>query len=426
MISRPPILRAILGLLGGVFFAAVLLEGFAATAFFFKERRVFPYKQPYAAPISDPYQTRLVIFHPYFGYVNSPSRRDPGQSANNLGFQVNAERYAQNPDFYDYPRARRPGEFLVGIFGGSVAFGFATQAQGDAEMQAAFRSLPLAKSRTPVFLNFGLSGYRQPMQLLVLSYFLSIGQPLDLVLNLDGFNETVNSVMNENAGFESSYPPHHVWRALGEECQAGVPRKTDYLALLSASYHESQSESLRRQAVNRRLATFYFWDQAQAGWHAAKGASLRRDLRDQPVSSATDYFPIPPPFRTKSGVSLADYTAELWASSSRSMDRLARDRGAAYLHVLQPSQWFAPNGPYKPLTANPPFAWVQGPVNDFYPRFLAQIGPLRASGVRVLDASCLMKGEPAAKIWADDVCHLTPEGNRILARFIVREAAGPR
>jgi len=409
-----------LGLLGAIFLAMGFLEGLAGAAYFIREKRMFSYTKGQTMVASDPYQTRLVIFHPYFGYVNSPNRRDPGQSANNLGFQVNAESYAQNPDFYDYPRTRRSGEYLVGLFGDSVAFGFATQAQADPVIQAMFQSLPKAQNKTPVFLNFGLSGYRQPMQLLVLSYFLSIGQPLDLVLNLDGFNETVNSVINERAGFESSYPPHHVWRALGEECQAGVPRKTDYLGLLSAAYHESQSESFRRQAVNRHLAILYFWDQARAGWHASKAKQLRQDLQTQPVSSATDYFPMPSPFRSKTGKNLPEYTAELWASSSQNMDRLVRGQGGAYLHVLQPSQWFSLNGPYTPLSPNPPFGWVEKPVNEFYPRFLSHGKTLRTSGVEFLDASCLMKGKPVAQVWADDVCHLTPDGNRILARFITQ------
>lgn len=407
-------------LLGAVTLATVFFEGLAGSAYWLREKRIFPYGKGHTISAADPYQTRLVIFHPYFGYVNSPNRRDPGLSANNLGFQVNAERYARNPELYDLPRARRPGEYLVGIFGGSVAFGFATQAQADPAIQALFQSLPKAQGKTPFFVNFALSGYRQPMQLLVLSYFLSIGQPLDLVVNLDGFNETVNSVINEKAGFESSYPPHHVWRALGEECQAGVPRKTDYLALLSSAYHETKSESFRRQAGNRRLATLYFWDQAWAGWHASQARKLRHDLQTQPVSSATDYFPMPSPFRSKTGKDLPEYTAELWASASQGMDRLVRGKGGSYLHVLQPSQWFSPNGPYAPLSPNPPFGWVEKPVNEFYPRFLSHAKSLRTSGVEFLDASCLMKGKPTAQIWADDVCHLTPEGNRILARFMTQ------
>ena len=38
--------------------------------------------------------------------------------------------------------------------------------------------------REPVPLCFSHEGYKQPQQLLVLSYFLSLGQPFDLVINM--------------------------------------------------------------------------------------------------------------------------------------------------------------------------------------------------------------------------------------------------
>jgi hypothetical protein len=49
--------------------------------------------------------------------------------------------------------------------------------------------LPALADKEIVLLNFGSGGFRQPQQLLILTYFFLIGQRLDLVINLDGFNE---------------------------------------------------------------------------------------------------------------------------------------------------------------------------------------------------------------------------------------------
>src|SRR4030095_13628597 len=49
-------------------------------------------------------------------------------------------------------------------------------------------------------------GYKQPQQLLVLSYFLSIGQTFDLVLNIDGFNEVALGSLNNERGLDISMP----------------------------------------------------------------------------------------------------------------------------------------------------------------------------------------------------------------------------
>ena len=49
-------------------------------------------------------------------------------------------------------------------------------------------------------------GYKQPQQLLVLSYFLSIGQQFDLVVNIDGFNEVTLSSLNNEHGLDISMP----------------------------------------------------------------------------------------------------------------------------------------------------------------------------------------------------------------------------
>lgn len=86
----------------------------------------------------------------------------------------------------DYPYVAKSDEYVVGVFGGSVAHSFALQARLQFEWLLSER---YAGGRKVVLLNFAIGGHKQPQQLTTLSYFAAIGQKFDMVLNLDGFNE---------------------------------------------------------------------------------------------------------------------------------------------------------------------------------------------------------------------------------------------
>jgi len=113
--------------------------------------------------------------HPYFGYVYLPDRGAElhGFYVNNHAFAQSAAYVKENPQCCDFP-ARRVAkrDFIVGIFGGSVAASFAVTAQQAGDFQ------PIEGSNVRI-LNFASGGYKQPQQLLVLSYFLSLGQTFD-------------------------------------------------------------------------------------------------------------------------------------------------------------------------------------------------------------------------------------------------------
>ena len=103
----------------------------------------------------------------------------------------------------DYPVARASDrQLLVGIFGGSVGAWFCEV--GADRLAARLAAAPAFRGRDVVPLCFSHEGYKQPQQLLVLSYFLSIGQAFDLVINIDGFNEVAMSPLNDARGAPTS------------------------------------------------------------------------------------------------------------------------------------------------------------------------------------------------------------------------------
>ena len=77
---------------------------------------------------------------------------------------------------------------------------------GVERLLADLRQHEFFKARTLVPLCMAHEGYKQPQQLLVLAYFLSIGQPFDLVINIDGFNEVALSPLNNQQNLDISMP----------------------------------------------------------------------------------------------------------------------------------------------------------------------------------------------------------------------------
>lgn len=126
--------------------------------------------------------------HPYLGYVADPDRA-PGISAD--GFPG------------DPFRSRSGGEAVVALIGGSVANQLALTPHLAREIARS----AWAGGRPVRVVNLTMGGYRQPQQLLELTYLLARGARFDAVVSVDGFNE-VALPMAENApnGVSLFYP----------------------------------------------------------------------------------------------------------------------------------------------------------------------------------------------------------------------------
>ena len=106
---------------------------------------------------------------------------------------------------HNYPFMKTsPNQFVIGMFGGSVGAWFCQV--GAHRLVEDLKANTFFKAREIVPLCLSHEGYKQPQQLLVLSYFLSIGQTFDLVLNIDGFNEVTLSSFNNQRGLDISMP----------------------------------------------------------------------------------------------------------------------------------------------------------------------------------------------------------------------------
>ena len=221
--------------------------------------------------VQDELSSQNVVF-PSEDELREEGREAPRLATNNFGFV--------SP--YNFPIVRSGNEFIIGIFGGSVGVWFCQV--GVERLLADLQQHEFFKARTLVPLCMAHEGYKQPQQLLVLAYFLSIGQPFDLVINIDGFNEVAISPLNNQQNLDISMPSASHLIPLINLIDKGTltPRKLQSLSAIargvtSAIAHDAISLTVRGATMPTVLS---------ASRQIVRGAT-RDPAPSRPVTSAT-------------------------------------------------------------------------------------------------------------------------------------------
>ncbi len=384
---------------------AVLIYLFNQGAFFYTHDRKF---KPLIAPAASKRQITDKRFHPFFGYTHAVS----GGGTNNYGF----------PCAYDFPvKKRDPGQVLVGIFGGSVAEGFYLEGRG--HLTRRLQRHPRYAGKEFIYLNFAMGGYKQPQQLQILSYFLAAGQQLDLVLNIDGFNEVVFAFNNSRLNIDIHMPSAQHFlpmrdvvesSAMTEEKLEATWNIRDLKGRYQNNIHAMEetiwaSKYLVLKGVNKIIYRRY------------RAALVRFDQLTKPVRAGkTDsIINIKHTPAAENRARLIADTAGLWFRGSFNMARLAEGGGGAYYHFLQPNQYFSgktftPEERANALDTSLPYG---GFVKEGYPLLEKAVELLRKRGVNVFSAAAIFD-KVAETLYTDTCCHFNPRGNQILAEFI--------
>ena len=388
----------------------VMLAELGAVAFYFFQNGAFFYTAEKAIPAPLPETGRgelsADVLHPYFGPIHRPGVRP---ETNNIGFGSKVA----------FPYTRKSDrEFLVGIFGGSVARAFCDR--GAPRLVAALQRHPALAGREIVPLCFSHEGYKQPQQLIVLAYFLSLGQQFNLVINIDGFNEVALGSRNNEHGRDISMPsPIHIDPLLNLIDQATLtPARVQALARISVDKERLNGliDRMRRNrsaAVHVALDRYYRFTmnryQAEVGAYDA--------LPSNP--SASSLLLLTPPVRKREGpgVVFGDIAND-WTRASLLMHDLLAARGVPYLHVLQPNQYFTRRTfsdaeARVALNKDTPF---KRSVENGYPA-LERAAAVLAEKEQFVDGTTALDREPAP-VYEDDCCHYTDRGYEVLADLI--------
>jgi hypothetical protein len=334
--------------------------------------------------------------HPYFGFIVPKIYVD-------LPFKKTSE-----------------DQFIVGIFGGSVAHHFVDYELKHHVLAQMLQSLPQLRNKEIVVLKFANPAHKQPQELLTLNYYLSVGQKLDMVINLDGFNELAVSYLNNKAEVEVSMPNGIVVAPM--IALANKNLSTEDLAL---SLEVLQLKNKLQNTLNRlsecRLATCYTLRWAQAKYlfsqYQEKSQTLSQLKRDDGKDSLIYLKRVEKPLED---AELFERTLDIWLNSSLAMNDLLAARKIPYFEFIQPNQYYATKRQFSAAEKkvafddNSPF---KEPTIKGYPKLLAKVSSLKDAGVKIFNAVNIFD-ETRDMVYEDNCCHYTDAGNEVFSRYI--------
>ena len=405
----------------------IFAELLALSIFYYQHGWLFyvdPYRPTYELiPETQNQGLTTIGLHPYFGPTHKPgipfdipeslrtTVTSPRVETNNFGFA--------SP--YSYPFVKtRDDQFIVGIFGGSVGAWFCQV--GVHRLIEDLKRSSFFENKELIPLCLSHEGYKQPQQLLVLAYFLSIGQQFDLVINIDGFNEVALSSLNDEHGWDISMPSvMHLDPLISLVNQSTLtPEKLDSLAAIRRD--KQRLNSLAERINHSRLASIDF---VLGRYYAIVAEKYRRELANfdklpsNPASNSVVH--VTPNVRDREGTILFEDIASNWISSSVLMNELLVARRAAYFDFLQPNQYFTRRvfGADEAKVALNDGSPFKGGVEKGYPFLERAFESSALKNMNVFSAVHIFDGE-RSPVYVDDCCHYTLRGNELLADFIAQ------
>lgn len=349
------------------------------------------------------------ILHPYLGFVRRP--RSVGE--NESPFGVSEFGF---PDDEAPLIVRQPNEVVIAVLGGSLAEEFARHGWDD--LREHLQASEAFRGKRPRIVRLGLSGYKQPQQLLLVNYLLALGAEFDVVVNVDGFNEiTLPDVENV---------PNRVFAAFPRGWHVRVMDTDDHEVLRRVGHLVALQEADKAQAKFFGQAPWRWSPTACVVWLALHRRSETQQVqahRDLQALGDRDvvHVALGPKQSFESNDALYRHCAALWQNSSRLLHATCQQRSIRYLHFLQPNQYLPGSKPLmgdeeKSIAYQARYPGRNG-VEQGYP-LLQQAGKeLASEGVEFHDLTQLFH-ETAETTYRDQCCHLNNTGNAMLAKRI--------
>lgn len=357
-----------------------------------RERGDFVARIPGSNAASDSSGARRIVqmaygarfeLHPFFGYTAARGEGD-----------VNRHGFASGGIEYPYEPAAH--EFVIGVFGGSVAMQLAGHAGALVER---IRPVVAEKGYTRVtVLSFSGGAWRQPQTLFAFLYYLS---SLDAAVVLDGFNEVIQLSPSRLETWPAAFPAADIYGALARSSGYDVGTTAQLVWMNEATIEATQwfDDSIVGSSVLAHLA-----------WRALArryGSSAER-LRDS-IAAAEATRPSDPSTMASPELEVAAYY-QLYEDATRTIAAVGRDRGIPVLHFIQPNQY---DRGAKPLSEEEREQFTSAGyfdhVTDAYDRLQAMAARLRGRDVESYHLGDLFAQE-SATMYSDSCCHLNEAG----------------
>lgn len=348
------------------------------------------------------------VLHPYVGFVHDPAW-SPG--VNRFGYLKREPAFRPSSD-----------ALYVAVFGGSAAAALCQSGFLAEELYGVHGN----GGRRVELVCLALGWYKQPQQLLNLSYFLSLGAHFDVVVNYDGYNDVEIPVLQHiETGTFYAYPGDR-WRFLSRRT---VDIETAIQAARIADARREKEWWAGFFARRTVLGRTHLVRLVRRIVNNAMVNRIRQETAELALMSHADgegYQQLGPPLGFPEH-ELAARSVELWGRASAMMDLLCSANGIRYVHVLQPSACCD----HKRLTDDERKVLSmleRYKADDFAAKMVEAYGllqqegrRLRAGGVAFTDLSRVFSDEQRT-VYRDHV-HVNDTGNRILAREVAAVVA---
>jgi len=389
-----------------VLIVVICMEGLARLAYFVMYRRGYDVTDMYNFVKYSNYKLsdKFVlwwdqeIIHPYLGFVYDFN--DEKKNKETYGFNTNVAPVIK----------REPGKLNVVLLGGSVA-----QSMGEV-MKEAFRRVCRVP---PNVVTLGFAGYKQPQQLLALTYFLSLGAEYDLIINLDGYNDIVLPFTdNYSVGVNPFFPRNWNLRISRQPSKKilVVIGKVRYLRDLKEENLEALTSSFFRGSAVFGLMKMQQFKRLK--WDIDRNTDKLIKLQQEEIKrfEETGSF-----FAYKDIQELYNDAGAVWERGSVLLDQLARENIMEYYHILQPNQYVKGS---KVLTeeerrlAYSEKAEISQSAIIGYPILIKQGRKLLERNIKFFDATMVFAKEKET-VYIDVCCHYNERGKEVLAAYIM-------
>lgn len=351
----------------------------------------------------------MQVIHPFLGFVLNPDfTAIEWRDITPHGFQ-------RPRDEVD-PPAGAP-RFVVAMFGGSLSGGICMRTR-DVLLRELQRAASI-QGKSVVIRCLAMGGYKQPQQLMALTHALSLGEAIDVAINVDGFNEVALPIAeNLRQGTYPFYPRGWAGRVIGAPS----------LDALRTVGRITLRKDERRRGTGLCAARPLAWSPTchlvwttRDRWLARQVFEGERALIGL-MSADRSFLSRGPAFAEMPRRPLCHVLAEHWARSSTLMFDLARARGIRYVHFLQPNQYLPGSKPMsrdERLAAIDPMSPYKLPVEDCYPSLIEFGKALTDRGVPFHDLTGVFASHPEP-LYDDTCCHPNQAGYRLLTELIGR------
>jgi hypothetical protein len=327
--------------------------------------------------------------HPYFGFVL--------KDGNNHGFSND----------FDFPLEKTNEDYVIAIFGGSVAWSFASSTEGIRVLvEYLKKKVSFLKNKKVRILNLAMGAHKQPQAFFISTYYSSM---YNLAINLDGWNEIQprkyhsTKIYNSNENVSEALPAFtEIFFSSSQETYLSLGKK----AFLSSILSSVALKIWKSDIISKSSFVYLCWE-------------LFRKVLNYLEDDEDNYNA----YLKKSNINVTDETQFLYRQT-RNWSRYVQLQASSLSAVGVESAYFIqPNHHYrnsKPIAKGEHFSQATvSRVNKAYDLLSNEVDKLKKIDINAFKIFNVFKNEKSI-IYNDD-CHVNETGNYLLGKLIAKK-----